>query len=58
MRWSFVGSIGWSGSVHSVIVPSPFVSSTAGHQPCDACSSPVSSNVRVLIHPTTLFIPL
>ncbi|PYQ71348.1 MAG: hypothetical protein DMG04_21545 [Acidobacteria bacterium] len=44
MRWSFFGSIGSLGSVHSLILPSPFVSSTAGHQPCDAWASWVLSN--------------
>ena len=57
MRRSRPGLIGSSGSVHSVTTPSPFVSSTAGHQPWDASASPVSSHTSVLIHPTASFTP-
>src|SRR5881397_1282504 len=57
MRWSFLGSTASFGSVHSVILPSPFVSSTAGHHPCDAAASWVLSNVAVSTQPMALFWP-
>src|SRR5437773_11059855 len=40
-----------------VIFPSPLVSSTAGHHPCDAAASPVLSNAAVSSQPTALFWP-
>ena len=49
--------MGSSGSVHSVMTPSPLMSSTAGHQPWDASGSWVSSHTSVLIHPTASFTP-
>jgi hypothetical protein len=41
-----------------VILPSPLVSITAGHQPCDACSSLVASYFLVSIHPNASRSPL
>src|SRR5215467_534362 len=58
MRWSFVGSIGWLGSVYSPRLPSPLVSRMSAVQPCDRSSSPVSSNSLVSSHPTTAPPPL
>ncbi len=46
-------SAGSPGTFHGfVILPSPLVSTTCGHQPCAACSSPVRSYSRVLTQPT------
>src|SRR5690242_2187453 len=53
MRWSFVGSTGWLGSVYSPRLPSPFVSRMSAVQPCERSSSPVSSNSLVSNQPTT-----
>src|SRR5580765_7686756 len=58
MRWSFVGSIGWFGSVYSPRLPSPLVSRMSAVQPCDFSSSPVSSNIFVSSQPTTAPPPL
>src|SRR5258708_36507429 len=41
-----------------VILPSPLVSSTIGHQPVDFLASWVSSHTLVLIHDTTPVSPL
>ena len=57
MRWSIPGDTGWSGSVHSVMIPSPVVSMTAGHQPWDASASWVSSHRSMSIHPMAPFCP-
>src|SRR5688572_30222217 len=52
MRWSLLGSIGSLGSVQPVeILPSPLVSTTPGHQACEAASSRVLSNATVSIQP-------
>src|SRR6516162_8005198 len=45
MRRSLLGSNGWFGSVYSSRLPLPLVSRMNGVQPCDFCSSPVSSNI-------------
>ena len=59
MRVSLVGSTSPSGSFHGVAInPSPLVSSTVGHQPCDARWSPVSSYIFVFSLPTTSVEPL
>ena len=48
-----------AGSFHGLVTtPSPLVSSTVGHQPCDACSSPVSSYIFVSSQPMTCPPPL
>ena len=47
-----------SGSVHPVeILPSPLVSTTPGHHPCEAPASCVLSNATVSIQPTALSCP-
>src|SRR5436190_13090131 len=51
MRRSLFGSNGWFGSVYSSRLPLPLVSRMNGVQPCDFCSSPVSSYIFMLIHP-------
>src|SRR6185503_10709616 len=53
MRLSLVGSTGALGSTYSSRLPLPFVSRISAVQPCDFSSSPVSSNIFVLSHPTT-----
>src|SRR5438876_9368075 len=53
MRLSLAGSTGWFGSTYSSRLPLPLVSSTSAVQPCDFCSSPVSSNIFTLSQPTT-----
>ncbi|PYR39061.1 MAG: hypothetical protein DMF90_01165 [Acidobacteria bacterium] len=59
IRVSFAGSTGAPGSFHGrVILPSPFVSRTVGHQPCEARSSPPWSNFFVFNQPMTLVSPL
>ena len=63
MRVSRTGSISTSplkfGSFHGFVIrPSPLVSITVGHQPCDACSSPVSSYSRVFNQPIASVEPL
>ena len=59
MRVSRAGSAASPGSFHGrVMRPSPLVSITVGHHPCDARSSPVSSNCCVSSQPTTFGSPL
>ena len=53
MRLSFAGSSGWFGSTWSSRRPLPLVSITIGVQPCEAASSPVSSNFFVSSQPIT-----
>ncbi len=53
MRRSFVGSIGWSGSVYASLFPLPLVSRTNVVQPCAFCSSCVLSQIFVSNQPST-----
>jgi hypothetical protein len=48
-----VGSTGWFGSTKASRLPLPLVSMTIGVQPCEAASSPVSSNFLVSSQPST-----
>src|SRR6266571_5558894 len=52
MRLSLAGSTGWFGSTYSSRLPLPLVSRTSDVQPCDFCSSPVSSNILTFSQPT------
>ena len=53
MRWSFAGSIGWSGSVYASRFPLPLVSRMNAVQPCAFCSSCVLSQIFVSNQPST-----
>src|SRR3989442_6107286 len=52
-RLSLLGSSGWLGSTQASCLPLLLVSRINGAQPCDFCSSLVSSNIFVLNQPTT-----
>src|SRR5438552_1690843 len=53
IRLSLVGSTAWLGSTYSPRLPSPLVSRMSAVQPCDFCSSPVSSNIFRFSQPMT-----